>query len=97
MDAISLVGYFATFCSTISFTPQAWKIIRTRDTSSISTGMYAITVAGFAAWLVYGVLKGEWPLIITNAICLALSSFILVMALLPQGKKDAVADAVDPS
>ena len=42
----------------------------------------------------YGILLGQWPLIVTNAICLALSSFILAMKLLPGRKRDAVADAV---
>lgn len=29
-----------------SFAPQAWKIIRTRDTDSISFPMYAMAVTG---------------------------------------------------
>jgi MtN3 and saliva related transmembrane protein len=97
MDAASIVGALATICSTTSFVPQAWKVIRTRDTSAISTGMYAITVTGFAFWLAYGLLLGQWPLIVTNGVCLALSAFILVMKLLPRPQKQAVADALDPT
>ena len=97
MDAASIVGALATICSTTSFVPQAWKVIRTRDTSAISTGMYAITVTGFAFWLAYGLLLGQWPLIVTNGVCLALSAFILVMKLLPRPQKEAVADALDPT
>ena len=59
--------------------------------------MYAITVTGFAFWLVYGLLLGQWPLIVTNGICLALSAFILAMKLLPRPQKEAVADALDPT
>jgi MtN3 and saliva related transmembrane protein len=58
--------------------------------------MYAVTVTGFSLWLVYGIMLGEWPLIVTNAICLALSAFILLMRILPQRKKEAVADLLDP-
>jgi MtN3 and saliva related transmembrane protein len=94
MDLTTVVGALATLASTTSFAPQAWKIIRTRDASAISTRMYAITVTGFTLWLTYGILLGQWPLIVTNAICLALSSFILAMKLLPGRKRDAVADAV---
>ncbi len=70
MQPVTLIGYLATICSMASFTPQAWKIIRTRDTSSISTPMYAITVLGFGLWLTFGIMKKEWPIIITNGVCL---------------------------
>ena len=81
----------------VSFTPQAWKIIRTRETKDISAGMYSLTVSAFAFWCLYGALLREWPLIISNGVCLALSGFILAMTLLPQRKKEAVADAIENS
>jgi MtN3 and saliva related transmembrane protein len=96
MSLITLIGSAAALCSMVSFVPQAWKIIRTRDTSGLSARMYAVTVAGFSLWLAYGIMLGEWPLIVTNAVCLALSAFILVMRMLPQRKKEAVADLLDP-
>ena len=97
MDAATLVGGLATLASTTSFVPQAWKVIRTRDTAAISKRMYAVTVVGFALWLSYGWLLGQWPLILTNGICLLLSGFILVMKLLPRRQKEAVAEALDPT
>jgi len=81
----------------VSFTPQAWKIIRTRETKDISAGMYSLTVSAFAFWCLYGALLREWPLIVSNGVCLALSGFILAMTLLPQRKKEAVADAIEDS
>jgi MtN3 and saliva related transmembrane protein len=56
MASVTLVGALATLVSTTSFVPQAWKIIKTRDTGAISVRMYTITVAGFALWLSYGLL-----------------------------------------
>jgi len=96
MHLVTLLGIFAALCSTVSFAPQAWKIIRTRETKDISAGMYLLTVTGFAAWTSYGAALGQWPLIVSNGICFVLSGFILVMKLLPQRDKDAVADAVTP-
>jgi MtN3 and saliva related transmembrane protein len=90
------VGAAATLCSVSSFAPQAWKIIRTRDASGISTRMYVITVVGFSLWLAYGVLLWQWPLILTNGICLLLSGLILVMKLLPRRRRAAVAEALLP-
>jgi MtN3 and saliva related transmembrane protein len=51
-------------------------------------------VVGFALWLTYGALLGQWPLIVTNAVCLARSSFILAMRLRPARRRDAVADTL---
>ncbi|WP_363349580.1 SemiSWEET transporter [Methylocystis echinoides] len=96
MDVAGFIGAAAAICSTASFAPQAWKIIKTRDTESISGKMYVLTVAAFALWMSYGVLRGDWALIAPNAICFALAAFILTMKQLPQRKKDAVADALDP-
>ncbi len=94
MQTATLLGAFAALCSTISFAPQAIKIIRTRETKDISVWMYGLTVTGFAAWAVYGVLLSQWPLVASNSICFLLSAFILAMTLLPRAKKNAVADAV---
>ena len=91
-----IIGVLAAITSTGSFAPQAWKIIKTRETKDISTGMYSLTVAGFALWLAYGVMLGQWPLIATNGICLVLAAFILVMKILPASGKRAVADTLDP-
>ena len=97
MDAATLVGALATLCSTTSFVPQAWKVIRTRDTASISRRMYVITVIGFSLWLTYGLLLWQWPLMITNGVCLLLSAFILLMKVLPRHQKEKVAEALDPA
>lgn len=94
MIMLTFIGGLAAICSTASFAPQAWKIIKTRDTSSISIGMYVLTVAGFTLWFFYGFAKGEWPLVASNGLCLALSAFILLLKCLPQKKKDAVADCI---
>jgi len=94
---VTIAGSVAAFCSMISFVPQAWRIVKSRDTGAISPVMYSFTVAGFALWTLYGIGLGEWPLIVTNSVCLLLASFILLMTLLPQAKKDTMADTVDPN
>ena len=97
MPWVEIVGTIAALCSTISFAPQAWQVIRTRETKDISVWMYSLTVLGFAAWTSYGVMLAQWPLVASNSICFVLSAFILTMTLLPRAKKDAVAEAVTPN
>jgi MtN3 and saliva related transmembrane protein len=57
--------------------------------------MYVITVIGFALWAAYGTTLGQWPLVISNVICLALSGFILSMKLLPRRNKQEVIEEVN--
>jgi MtN3 and saliva related transmembrane protein len=57
--------------------PQALKIIKTKDTKSISLSMYILFVSGVFLWLIYGVLRQDVPVIIANAVTLILASLIL--------------------
>ena len=76
-----VVGYAAAVLTTVSFVPQAWHTWRTRDVGGISLGMYAVFAAGVFLWLVYGLLLDAWPVIVANAITLALAIAILAMKL----------------
>ena len=96
MDITTIVGAAAGIASTTSFAPQAWKIIKTKDVKSISAGMYVLTVSGFTLWTIYGLMSSSWPLVLSNAICLGLSGFILAMKLLPSSALSAVNKAIDP-
>jgi MtN3 and saliva related transmembrane protein len=78
---INAVGVAAAVCSMASFIPQAVKIIREHDASSVSLRMYAVTVTGFSLWTAYGVLLHSWPLIGSNSVSLGLSGLILGLKL----------------
>jgi MtN3 and saliva related transmembrane protein len=75
------LGYAAATLTTSAFIPQVWLTWVTRDTSGISLGMYVVFTLGIALWLAYGIATGDWPIIIANAITLALAATILVMKL----------------
>jgi MtN3 and saliva related transmembrane protein len=77
----SSVGAIAAVFTTIAFIPQAYHSYKTRDLSGVSLPMYSIFTLGVALWLAYGVLLADWPLIISNAITLALSLLILILKL----------------
>ncbi len=76
---IDLLGYAAAFLTTASFVPQAWKVIRTRETHALSLAMYVMFSSGVALWLAYGILLASWPLIAANCVTLLLALIILVM------------------
>lgn len=75
------LGYVAATLTTLAFVPQAVQTIRTRDTRSISLGMYVVFVIGIAFWFGYGIVLDSWPMIVSNAITFVLASTILGLKL----------------
>ena len=50
-----------------------------QDTKSTPYRSHSAFTLGVALWLLYGVLVVSWPIVIANAITLALASGILLM------------------
>ena len=80
------LGFVAAALTTTAFVPQAWRTFRTRDVSGISLAMYATFTTGIALWLAYGIRLGAWPLIVANAVTLALAGAVLVMKIRIDGR-----------
>ena len=74
---IEILGYTAATLTTLSFVPQAIKTLRSGDTAAISLRMYLLFTSGIALWGVYGLLKGDGPLVVANAITLVSAGLIL--------------------
>ena len=79
MDAFTIIGLVAATCTTISFVPQAIRVIKTKRTTDLSLAMYSILVTGVFLGLVYGVLIKDLPLIIANVVTLLFTSTILIL------------------
>lgn len=76
-----LIGYAAATLTTLAFIPQTLHSWRSRDLSGVSLGMYSLFTMGVAFWLLYGVVLESWPIIIANAITLALAGSVLFLKL----------------
>ena len=74
---IDALGYAAASLTTVSFVPQAMKTLRSGDTSAISLRMYLLFTSGVALWGIYGLLLGDGPLIVSNAITVVSAGLIL--------------------
>ena len=73
------LGFFAAFCTTIAFVPQAIKVYKTKSTLDISLGMFLLMTVGVGAWLIYGIMINSLPIIMANGVTLLLSIYILRM------------------
>ena len=71
-------GFGATFFKSISFIPQASKIIESNDTSGLSLHMYVCLIIMMIFWIIYAINKSviDYPILIANIIALIFVLFI---------------------
>jgi MtN3 and saliva related transmembrane protein len=75
----TIIGYVAGTLTTVAYLAQVLRTLKHRRTKDISLSMYLMLCTGIGLWLVYGVFIHSWPVIIANAVTLALSGAVLAM------------------
>jgi MtN3 and saliva related transmembrane protein len=78
---VEIAGTTGAVLTTVCWLPQAHKVMRDKDTRALSLPAMLAFTAGVTLWLVYGVAIGDWPLIGSNAVTLALMLPIVAMKL----------------
>jgi MtN3 and saliva related transmembrane protein len=73
------LGFAAGTLTTIAFVPQLLRILKTRSAHDISWWMFGILIAGVALWLWYGIRVDAPPVIVANAVTLALAVAIVLL------------------
>ena len=72
-----MIGSIAGILTTLAFVPQVMKVMKTKNTKSLSLGMYSMQVIGVFLWLVHGIVIGDTALFIANVVTFFLSIIIL--------------------
>jgi len=78
---IEYIGISAAFLSTVTFIPQAFKIIKYKDVASISLFSYIIYSLANLLWLIYGVLISNTPIVLCNGITFPIGILIVYLKL----------------
>lgn len=73
------IGTIAAILTTVSFLPQAVKVILTHQTRDLSLITLVILVTGLSCWVIYGIRLREKPIIFANIITLLINLAILTM------------------
>jgi len=74
---ITLLGMVAGAMTTIAFLPQLFKVWRSKSAKDISMTWLVIFSSGVLLWLIYGLLLGQLPIVLANAVTLSLTVVIL--------------------
>ena len=75
---IKILGLVAGACTSFAILPQVITTFKTKKTSDVSIFMFIVMLAGNVLWVVYGVAKSDFAIIITNLITVALNITMLV-------------------
>jgi MtN3 and saliva related transmembrane protein len=73
MDWPNVLGLIAGVCVTVAVVPQLKKAHRTKKVEDVSPVMFLILIIGVFLWVIYGVIRNDFPIIITNGISLCLN------------------------
>ena len=79
MHLTSLLGFSAGLLTTVSFVPQVLHAWRSKSCHDLSWGMLVTFSAGVVLWLIYGLRLRAMPIILANAVTLALLITIMVL------------------
>lgn len=73
-----LIGIAAGTLTSLSMLPQLIKVIKEKDVQAISPVMILVLLAGVSLWIVYGIMKSEWPIILSNAFSVLVNATLLI-------------------
>jgi MtN3 and saliva related transmembrane protein len=79
MDITKIVGLFAGICTASSLLPQLIKTIKEKKADEISKLMLFVLMTGVATWIVYGFMRDDLPIIVTNCFSLLLNIIMMIL------------------
>jgi MtN3 and saliva related transmembrane protein len=71
------IGVLAAILTSLSYIPQVRKAWPRGSTKDLSLHMLAVLTGGLLLWIVYGLAKGDWVIVIANCVGAALAGSVL--------------------
>ena len=91
MEDYSLyIGIGAGIFTALSLLPQLFKIVKEKKADDISFFMLFILLLGLGGWIWYGILKNDYPIIITNGFSLLVNLLIIGFSIKYKGRKKTI-------
>ena len=79
MDLTQIIGIVAGILTATSLIPQLIKILKEKKADDVSPLMLIILLAGLGLWATYGIMKTDWPIIVTNSFSFLLNTVVLFL------------------
>ena len=87
MNTTQWFGIVAGVMTAVSMLPQLIKIIKEKKADDISVIMLMVLIVGLGLWVVYGFMREDWPIILTNSFSFLLNLLVLTLRIKFRGIK----------
>ncbi|KAA5535864.1 SemiSWEET transporter [Paenimyroides baculatum] len=74
----TVIGTIAGILTSVSMIPQLIKVLKEKDVENLSWGMIAVLLIGVSLWVVYGIMKNELPIILSNGFSVLVNTILLI-------------------
>lgn len=79
MQIEQITGIAAGVFTSTSMLPQLVKLIKEKKADAISPVMLIVLIIGLTLWTIYGIMRNDWPIIITNVFAWVVNVILLVL------------------
>ena len=79
MQTEQIIGIAAGVLTSTSMIPQLVKLVKEKKADAISPVMLIVLISGLSMWTVYGVMKNDWPIILTNVFAWIVNVVLLIL------------------
>lgn len=87
METTQLVGIAAGVLTSVAMLPQLIKIIKEKKAEDVSIVMLLVLISGLILWAVYGFMRDDLPIIVTNCFSVLLNLVVLFCRIKFSGTK----------
>lgn len=74
----TVIGTIAGILTSVSMIPQLIKVLKEKDVENLSWGMIAVLLTGVSLWVIYGIMKNELPIILSNGFSVLVNTILLI-------------------
>ena len=73
-----IIGIIAGTLTSISMLPQLVKVLKEKKSDNLSISMLVVLLIGVSLRVIFGFMKNEWPIIISNLFSVCVNSILLI-------------------
>ena len=81
MNWTQIIGLGAGFLTALSLLPQVIKTLKDKKAEDVSLLTLFVLQAGIILWIVYGIRREDFPIILTNAISLLVNIIMVILGI----------------
>ncbi len=83
----NILGTVAGVLTSVAMLPQLIKVMKEKNAEDLSLVTLMVLIVGLSLWVWYGILKEEWPIILSNGFAVMVNLTLLVCTIVFKKKE----------